>query len=628
MRAKFGPVEVTVAHMTDTSALRAAQSGATSRWAKWLSLPRCVPILAVLGMLLTAPALNSGLAMDDFIHWAILMQGLMPAPHPGSPWGLFSFIQVDVEHTRALKEIGQIVWWASNDVRLDFWRPLSEFSHWLDYRLWPDSPPLMHVQSTLWYGLLICLMGRLYFRLDNNPSRQTAGLATLFFALSSLHLTAVTWLSARNQLIAGCFTLLCITAYHDWRHTRLARHGWLAALMLAAGLLSAEAAVATMAYLVAYALCMDTAPNWSQRLRPLLPFMLIVVAWRIAYHLLGYGAANSAFYIDPAADPARFAGVLLLRLPTLLLSLLVGIASPMIALLQPLQQAQYAVGATAIALLFFLAAHAYGLWSTRLARFYGLGAFLSIIPFCASQPADRLLQNAELGMSALLAMLLTLMLARQRQHRGWLGRGRQAMLWVIMAAHLLIFPVQTVFMSTFKKVVGEQLTVTDPLSLPDARFNPSERMVLLNPPIASMNYYYPLVRQYHGMQNPRSMHALVSGDQPLKLTVLDAQTLEITGTKGFGDQISRDIKTHPFTAGQTLPAGPIQVTVMSLTPLGAPLTVRVHFDSPITSAPWRFYTWTDSGYTPIDLPAPGQTIHFAAPDVGGSIMKRIKRVKS
>ena len=38
-----------------------------------------------------------------------------------------------------------------------------------------------------------------------------------------------------------------------------------------------------------------------------------------------------------------------------------------------------------------------------------------------------------------------------------------------------------------------------------------------------------------------STQALVSGNQDLKLTVIDAYTLELSGPKGFTDNMSRDI---------------------------------------------------------------------------------------
>ena len=38
-----------------------------------------------------------------------------------------------------------------------FFRPLSTLTHWVDYLLWPDAPILMHLQSLMWFGILVLL---------------------------------------------------------------------------------------------------------------------------------------------------------------------------------------------------------------------------------------------------------------------------------------------------------------------------------------------------------------------------------------------------------------------------------------------------------------------------------------
>jgi hypothetical protein len=196
-----------------------------------------------------APTLNVGLVGDDFVH-RTLLTGQVTHEHRGSFFGLFTFVDGKAEHVQALKESGQVLWWAADHLRLSFWRPLTELTHWLDYQLWPQSPALMHAQSVLWYGLLIYLLGTFYRLLDPDPVRT--GLATLMYAGSGLHLFAVAWLAARNQLVAGCFSLMTLIAFHHWRSGRSAVHGWLAAGALVLGLMSAEAAIATMGYLFAY----------------------------------------------------------------------------------------------------------------------------------------------------------------------------------------------------------------------------------------------------------------------------------------------------------------------------------------------------------------------------------------
>jgi hypothetical protein len=592
------------------------------RFLNWLSDPRRLPWLALLGMALTLPALNAGLMLDDFIHWSLLT-GRAHDAKPGSPWGLFDFFDGHSDKILSMKASGQVMWWAANDVRLSFWRPLAEWTHWLDYRLWPHSPMLMHLHSTLWYGLLIWLLGRLYVQL--NPSRTQAGLAVLVFALSSLHLTPVTWLAARNQLVAGCFTVLAIGAFHRWRSTASFRQGWLAGLFLALALLSAEAAVGTMGYFVAYCLAFSPAQSWGRRLQPVLPFLAIVIVWRLSYQWLGYGTTDSAFYIDPGAAPWRFANAMLLRMPALLLAALFGVPSASINNVPPQTQVLYAAGATAVIALFLLAARFYGLWRTPLARFFGLGALFALVPMCASEANDRLLLNTEIGACALFAMLLLAMIEQARMPHGWLAQGGRVLLGLSLVVHMVFFPIQTVAYSALKKRVMSPATIDEPLSLPDAANAPDQRVVLLNPPVAPLVYFYPLVRQYFGMHNPASLHALANGMQDLKVEMVDASTLQISGgPKVFTDSMGRDISLHPLKVGDVLDSGPIKVTVTEVSPQGAPMSVLFHFDRPLHDARWRFYLWTDEGYVPFKIPTPGETVTLHAPDIGKTLMRRIK----
>ncbi|MBP9063237.1 MAG: hypothetical protein KBF81_05630, partial [Aquabacterium sp.] len=96
------------------------------------------------------------------------------------------------------------------------------------------------------------------------------------------------------------------------------------------------------------------------------------------------------------------------------------------------------------------------------------------------------------------------------------------------------------------------------------------------------------------------------------------------GNRSFIDSFSRDVVTRPFKIGEVIQAGPLQAVVTTLSPLGAPQSVRFHFRSPITSSPWRFYVWSDAGYVPYTLPAPGHTASLPAPDLGRAVLRQLK----
>ena len=93
-------------------------------------------------------------------------------------------------------------------------------------------------------------------------------------------------------------------------HDRARRQGSLPArvlapLMLALALMSGEAGVSGFAYLFAYAVAFDPAPLRARALS-LVPFLPVLVAWRVMSRSLDFGVHGSGFYVDPAEAPLQF----------------------------------------------------------------------------------------------------------------------------------------------------------------------------------------------------------------------------------------------------------------------------------------------------------------------------------
>jgi hypothetical protein len=590
-------------------------------WRRFFSQRWSLPLLALLGMLMMAPTLNLGLVGDDYVHRALLI-GQDTHAHKASMFGLFTFVDGQAAHVQALKESGRLLWWAADNLRLSFWRPLTELTHWLDYQLWPNSPALMHAQSILWYGLLVFLLGTFYRLLDDDPVRT--GLATLIYAASGLHLFSVAWLAARNQLVAGCFTLMTLIAYHHWRSGRAAWYGWLAALTLVLGLLSAEAALVTVGYLVAYALVYEQGQPWWPRLRALMPFLLIVVVWRMAYSHMGYGSIGSGSYIDPGAGPWRFVQAMLLRMPTLLLAQLFGVSSAILNKLPQHMQVLYAVLAAGAVLLSVLVAQYFKLWSSALARFCALGAVLALVPVCAAEPNDRLLLCSEIGMSWLFAMLFVKVASHRHDYTGWLALGAKAVVVLMAVVHLAFVPGVTLVSSVLMKKVMTPVTIGEPMSLPISADQTSQHVILLNPPAVVFVYYYPLVRAYFGAANAASTQALSPGNQEIVVSVVDDSTLKLSAARGFIDPMSRDIKRLPFKVGDTVNIGQAAVKVLEVTPDGVPKTALFHFVAPLRGPRWKFLVWKGVGYGAFDLPAQGQEVRLPAADMNKLVMSGFK----
>jgi len=120
----------------------------------------------------------------------------------------------------------------------------------------------MHLHSLAWLGAVVVVATLFYRRMF--AAAWIAGLAALLFAVDDAHGFPAVWLANRNALIGVFFGLLTLIAHDRWR-----RDGWwmgavLAPLAFLLGLLSKESAVATGAYLVAYALFLDRG-RWAAR---------------------------------------------------------------------------------------------------------------------------------------------------------------------------------------------------------------------------------------------------------------------------------------------------------------------------------------------------------------------------
>jgi hypothetical protein len=82
-------------------------------------------VAVVAACILSLPAVGLGLAVDDFWHRTMLFQDRPGFPLHGGPLSLFGFASGDpAEHAQAL-EAGFFPWWASSELRMTFFRPMT-----------------------------------------------------------------------------------------------------------------------------------------------------------------------------------------------------------------------------------------------------------------------------------------------------------------------------------------------------------------------------------------------------------------------------------------------------------------------------------------------------------------------
>jgi hypothetical protein len=420
---------------------------------------------AALGMLLVLPSLWAGFAGDDLLFRCALGRGDCPAiGEAPRPFDLFRFFDDVPEHVRTRRELGLLPWWGYEGLRLAALRPIASLTHAFDWFAFGDRPWPMHLHSVLWYGLVVLVAAALYRRLLG-PT-WVAGLASLLFAIDDAHGTPAGWLANRNALCAAVFGLLALRAQASFRETGSRKAALLAPAALAASLLSAEAGLGTCAYLFAYALTLDRGPL-RQRLVSLLPSAGVVALWGLVHRALGYGSWGSGLYADPGREPLAFAVATVKQAPALLLGQLT--LSPLTdlwpVLRAPGHAALWAGGVAATLTIAWLCAPV--LRRDRRARFFAIGALLSIVPVSGVIPSDRLTLFAGFGAHGLLSIWAGDLAGRVRVPPD-LRRAALALAALHLGLSPLILPART-FTVTALHAVLERVALSAPLEGLDRR---------------------------------------------------------------------------------------------------------------------------------------------------------------
>jgi hypothetical protein len=567
-------------------------------------------ISIAIGVALAAPSLTTGTSADDWLQ-SLIARGLHPfAGLPASRFDLFSFAGRDPANTQRLMDAGMIPWWTDPAVKLAFWRPLVAATHVLDWSLWPGSPFMMHVHNLLWFALALAAVEAVYRRFLGG---WAAGLATFLYAVDDAHGPAVGWIANRNAMVAVALSMPVLLAHDRWRNHGWRAGAWVAPLLFALALAAGESSLAVVAYLGSYALCLDR-DSAAGRARSLVPYLAVVVVWRIVYHALGYGTAHSGLYLDPGTDPILF----LRRFPANAVFLLAAqLALPWsdFALFWPFvsahaERVSLLVAATTVAVL--------ALWFAPLcrrdplARFFALGTLGALVPVCATFPSDRVLFFVGIGAMGLVARWVATV------QRGWWSSVLVALLVVIhvvLAAPLLAIRSRSM------------MTVKRPLvragdSLP---WDTSARrmLVLVNPPGDLFAGYSLIYRGAIGRPLP-PVRWLATGQHAVTLTRLDERSLRVVREGGFADGFGEQLLRGPssrFAPGQRIALTGITIEVTEVEPDGRPAVVRATFDRSLEDKSLYWATWEAGGFVTWTPPPVGKSVTLPPLDFLEAVFK-------
>lgn len=561
--------------------MRSTHTTAAARFASLLISPKLPQVLALLAVILTLPSLWVGLQFDDYL----LEQSVRGSSSPVSAVNeMFIFMKGDVQHAHENMEAGIYPWFALPEGKNAFWRPLSALTHWVDFRFWPHLPVLMHVENILWFALCVFLAALLYREFLPAPA---AGLAALFFAVDDGHGYTVGWISNRNVLMAFVFGMLSLWLYHRYmqdavRNKIILLIGGVACFALS--ILSAEAGIAVVGYLVAYVWVFHKSlpKNWLA----LLPHLLVFGIWGYFYRLGDFGGWGTS-YIDPLQETLPFLLAVIERAPVLWLGLLLCPPAELYPFMTNLG-IKFLWVCAGMGLLVFLGIKLYPLIrQNKNLQFLLAGAGFSILLSCSSLPANRLLFFGGFGGFAVLAVCLL-----NTTELSWIKRP----LWFV---HLYLAVVLLPVMSYSPRLYGniEPAILSAPVR---------SVVVIVSAPSAFHADFFGLIRTRYGAESPERIWYLGSGLSPMIVDRPSERVLVINVPAGYisgFDSVFRG-GDHPMLKGQTVDLNGLQITVQEVTRDGRPAVVRFEFSEPLESQDYQWLIWESNrlvGWQPPEM---------------------------
>ena len=604
-------------------------------------------IIAGIAAVIMLPALNAGLIQDDLFHRIRLVEpsqlpeqlsgtGLIP-PDAGRlsaalrDMHSFARTQQDIDN---LKDSGLCPWWTAKNLRFANWRPLDSLTHWLDYRLFPDSPPLMHLHNIAWFTAVVFLLAILYRQLMTPVWMAT--LAALLYSIDDSNYFPAMWIANRNLLLALFFSIITLLLHHRWRQHNSLVAGIAAPFTLLLSLLSTEAGIATFAYLFAYALIIDRGSR-IRRIVSLAPGFIVIAAWRVIYNALGYGAAASGFVIDPGREPMRYARALLERAPVLLSGQWGGTPAEMLNLFSEYAGALYLL-ASALFLTLILLVFVPLLRKNRVALYWFVGMLLCVPPICATSPMNRNLLFVAIGAFGLMTQFLGGLFSKEN----WTARSRfwRVPAWILCVTLIFVHAgFAIVARARAPKTVSFIFdTFYSTIEVDSADDLTGKTLVVVNAPNPFLFLGLPVLRDYWDQPLPARTRLLVPGYNPLKITRTGEKTLLIETQASSlltTDTSHKDFKPNfvyfyhelsslfrpndlPFKLGEKIELSDMSAEVISVDANGQPTTVRFDFDVSLddSSLHWLQWHWKKNGfgyYSIFQVPAVGKKLNLGGP---------------
>jgi hypothetical protein len=592
-------------------------------------------ILAVGAIVVMLPALKTGLVADDLVQRAVEFRpGQLPAhlrdvgvpPDSGSLSTVLHDLFPGITRLASAKSYGALPWWAPDDLKLGLWRPVTAFTHWLDYRLFPDSPALMHAQNIAWFAATVLLVSVIYRKLMGTG--WAAGLAALLFLLDVYLYFPVMFVANRGFIISLCFGLLCFYEHHQWRSAKSRTGCVWSALFLALSLFANEGGASTLAFILAYALVLEPG-SFRRRALTVLPSILVIVLWRAIYNLGGFGVFHVGLYIDPANEPLAFAKVMIPRTFTLLGGQLTGVAPELLFAIKPSFQpaviAFYGVFVV-MALAVFLP------WVRRdkIAAFWFVAMVLAVIPSATVAPISKNLGFVAVGAYGLIASFTAALFTRPPELPGPSAYRTIARVTCVLLL-LIHVPGAIAGRILMVEATGPVLNVVRSFVNTDQSSNMENKdVIIINAPCSFTLAYTPFYKAYQQEPLPRTLRTLVPGCTGFDVQRTDDRTLVIqsrTSDIFSCDDVGPAHVAYVMSAcnvaigvprskkGDRHDLGGFTVEVLDSSAADMATRVAFRFDRSLDSPEfhWLWWDWQNFAYEAFPVPAIGQSVTLAGP---------------
>lgn len=592
----------------------------------------------ILLLLTHLPWSGVDLNADDYLLWgqlkgdSVLADKGFSLSDPSRPLGsraldAFHFYSEKKGTVQAYRDYGNLPWWSSEHALMNPLRPIAALGHWLDFVVFDGNPLLINCLNLFCMAVFWCGSYLLFLRLSRSVS--VASIASLLLVMDFSITANFHWLAARNSYMATALAVFSVFFYMRWREERSLISGISAWLLYVAGLLTAEASIALLAYLGAYALTMEKR-GWRNGMLSLVPFLAVTVVWRVAYNINGYGADNIGLYADPGRGLMAFVGQLVLVFPAIVLSMMTG-ADELLANLNPdIRNILSLVSWLVIFALVIPVRHL--LKRDNRIRFMFLGSVVAVVPFVTLMiTSSRSATFSAIGFFYVLAVWLRSL---------WVNKGKfywQRILAASIAAWHLFLPMLMGLLISAHLVSVSMLEdgLFKALST-GADKDPSRPLVLINHPVPTQFFYLPYTWAFHERPLPARINALAPGLSEFTLERVGERQFIVSSAEGlpvnqrvslpgangkfmhpvFAFQMLQGLVTsisQKYEVGSSLTAGNMKITPLKMAG-NVPASVEVEF---VSADPdqmsWIVYDWKDSLYHSIAVPAIGEKLIIAGP---------------